>query len=193
MTVAQTFTVRLPAWRICALFRRNPLVRASHRVEALVLAVVVMVSLLAIPVAAAFGTAVYDSRRDVYAQQHLPDHGTLTDVPTPTSQAGVDAVTAALFMWAGVTTAAAVLLAGTRTVCGRIRARRWDGINSERNHRKMISSEGLRMTRDACSGRRPTRPPDVHVAASKCAKPLTRTSRRMLRSVKNQTTSPVRA
>ena len=146
------------------------------------MALAVMVSLLAVPVAAAVGTAVHDSRRDVYAQQHhtrhlvtatitddtaaqnisrtntatmaarwsaagaehtgavtaqsatepgdqvaiwVDDSGALTDEPTPTTRAGVDAVTAALFMWAGVTAAAAILLAGTRAVGDRIRASRW--------------------------------------------------------------------
>jgi hypothetical protein len=37
----------------------------------------------------------------------------------------MDAVTAALFTWAGVTAAAAILLAGTRAVGDRIRASRW--------------------------------------------------------------------
>ena len=120
------------------------------------MALAVMVSLLAVPVAAAVGTAVHDSRRDIYAQQHhtrhlvtatitddtaaqnisrtntatmaarwsaagaehtgavtaqsatepgdqvaiwVDDSGALTDEPTPTTRAGVDAVTAALFMW----------------------------------------------------------------------------------------------
>jgi hypothetical protein len=178
----ETFAVRLPRGPVLGLFRRNPLLRASDRVEALVLALAVMVSLLAVPVAAAVGTAIHESRRDVYAQQlhnrHLitatitdsaaaqnisrtntvtvaarwlaagtehtgavaaqsatepGDHvaiwvdnnGALTDEPTPTIRAGVDAVTAALFMWAGVTAAAAILFAGTRAVCDRIRAIRW--------------------------------------------------------------------
>jgi hypothetical protein len=178
----ETFTVGLPRWPIFGLFRRNPLLRASDRIEALVAATAVMVSLLAVPVAAAVGTAVHDSRHNVYAQQrhtrHLVtatitddtaahtisrtnaatmaarwsaagtehtgevtaqsatkpgDHvaiwvdnnGALTDEPTPTTHARVDAVTAALFMWAAVTAAAAILLAGTRAVCDRIRAIRW--------------------------------------------------------------------
>ena len=78
----ETFTVRLPRWPIFGLFRRNPLLRASDRIEALVLALAVMVSLLAVPVAAAVGTAVHDSRRDVYAQQHHTRHlvtATITD------------------------------------------------------------------------------------------------------------------
>ena len=46
------------------------------------MALAVMVSLLAVPVAAAVGTAVHDSRRDVYAQQHHTRHlvtATITD------------------------------------------------------------------------------------------------------------------
>ncbi|MGY4650716.1 Rv1733c family protein [Mycobacterium sp. URHB0021] len=176
-----TFTMRLPRWPIFGVFRRNPLIRASDRFQALVMALAVMVSLLAVPVAAAVGTAVHDSRRDIYAQQHHTRHlvtatitdtaaqnisrtnnatmaarwsaagtertgavkaqsatepgdhvaiwvdnnGALTDEPTPTTRAGVDAVTAALFTWAGVTAAAAILLAGTRAVGVRIRAIRW--------------------------------------------------------------------
>ena len=123
------------------------------------MALAVMVSLLAVPVAAAVGTAVHDSRRDIYAQQHHTRHlvtatitddtaahnisrtnnatmavqlvsscrqpntparsgaigdqarrttsrsgstttGALTNEPTPTTRAGADAVTAALFTWA---------------------------------------------------------------------------------------------
>ena len=176
-----TFTVRLPRWPIFGLFRRNPLIRASDRFEALVMALAVMVSLLAVPVAASVGTAIHDSRRDVYAQQHhnrhlvtatitddtaaqnisrtntatiaarwsaaeaehlgavtaqsatepgdqvaiwVDDSGALTDEATPTTRVGVDAVTAALFMWAGVTAAAAILLAGTWAVGDRIRVSR---------------------------------------------------------------------
>ena len=178
-----TFTVRLPRWPILLrLLGRDPLVRTTDRIEALVLVLAVVVSLLAAPITAAVGTAVYDSRRDVYAEQDhtrhivtatitdvpaaqnilrtntatmaarwsaagaehtgavtaqsatepgdqveiwVDDSGALTDEPTPTTRAGVDAVTAALFMWAGVTAAAAILLAATRAVCDRIRASRW--------------------------------------------------------------------
>jgi|tagenome__1003787_1003787.scaffolds.fasta_scaffold20988351_4 hypothetical protein len=177
----ETFTVRLPR-SVFGLFRRNPLLRASDRVEALVVALAVMVSLLAVPVAAAVGTAVHDSRRDVYAAQHHTRHlvtatitddtaahnisrtntatmaarwsaagaehtgaitaqsatkpgdhvaiwvdnnGAATDESTPTTRAGVDAVTAALFTLAGVIVGAAILLAATQAVCDRIRAIRW--------------------------------------------------------------------
>ncbi len=178
----EPFTVRLPQWPIFGLFRRNPLLRASDRIEAMAMVVAVVVSLLAIPVAAAVGTAVHDSRRDIYAEQHHTRHlvtatitedtaaqnisrtntatmaarwsaaraehtgaveaqsptksgdhvaiwvdnnGKPTDERTPTTQAGVDAVTAALFMVAGVTAVATILLAGTRAMLDRIRAIRW--------------------------------------------------------------------
>jgi hypothetical protein len=64
-----TFTVQMPPWRFLLLFGRNPLVRAIDRVEALVLVFAVVVSLLVAPIAAAVGTAIYDSRRHIYADQ----------------------------------------------------------------------------------------------------------------------------
>ncbi|WP_414688900.1 hypothetical protein [Mycobacterium sp.] len=64
-----TFTLRLPRWRFLRLFGRNPLVRTGDRIEALVLVFAVVVSLLAALIAAAAGTAVYDSRSHLYAAQ----------------------------------------------------------------------------------------------------------------------------
>ena len=64
-----TFTVRLPRWRSMRLFGRNPLIRAGDRVEALIVVFAVVVVLLAAPIAAAVGTAVYDSRSHLYAAQ----------------------------------------------------------------------------------------------------------------------------
>lgn len=178
----ESFTVRLPQWPILGLFRRNPLLRTSDRIVALAKALAVMVSLLAIPVAAAVGTAVHDSQRDVYAQQHHTRHlvtatiteepatlkisrtntvsaaarwsaagaehtgaitthsaakpgdhvsiwvdgdGAVSEEPTSTTRAGIDAVTAFLFMWAGVTAAAALVAAGIEAACNRIRAVNW--------------------------------------------------------------------
>lgn len=83
--VMDVFTVRLPRWPILLRLRgRDPLVRTTDRIEALVLALAVVVSLLAAPLAAAVGTAVYDSRRLVYAEQAHTRHAvaaTVTDVP----------------------------------------------------------------------------------------------------------------
>lgn len=63
-----TFTLRLPRWLV-VLFSRNPLIRVSDRIETLVVVSAVVVSLLAMPIAAAVGTAVYDSRSRVNAEQ----------------------------------------------------------------------------------------------------------------------------
>jgi hypothetical protein len=80
-----TFTVRLPRWPVLLrLLGRDPLVRKIDRIEALVAVVAVVVSLLAVPIAAAAGTAVFDSRRQAYAEQthsRQPVAATVTDVP----------------------------------------------------------------------------------------------------------------
>ena len=60
-------------WLIRA-FGRNPLVRSNDRVEALLSMVLVVVALLLLPVAGAIGTAVYDSRGRVYAEQSRDRH-----------------------------------------------------------------------------------------------------------------------
>jgi hypothetical protein len=78
------FTLRLPRWPVLLrLAGRDPLVRTTDRIEALVMVLAVVVSLLAIPIAAAVGTAVYDSRRQAYAEQTHTRHtvaATVTDV-----------------------------------------------------------------------------------------------------------------
>ena len=93
-----TYTVRLPRWPILLrLLGRDPLVRTTDRVEALVSVLIVVVTLLAAPIAAAIGTEVYDSRRDVHAAQALPSHtvtATVTDVPAAEQDLGTDMITA---------------------------------------------------------------------------------------------------
>ena len=83
--VMDTFTVRLPRWPVLLrLAGRGPLVRTIDRIEALVLVLAVVVSLLAAPIAAAVGTAVYDSSRQAYAEHAHARHtvaATVTDVP----------------------------------------------------------------------------------------------------------------
>ncbi|OBB65860.1 hypothetical protein [Mycobacterium sp. 852014-50255_SCH5639931] len=67
--VLETFTVPLPRRLFTRLLGRNPLVRASDRVEALLVVLAVAVSLFTVPVAATVGTAVHESRSRVYAEQ----------------------------------------------------------------------------------------------------------------------------
>lgn len=54
-------------WRV--VLSRNPLVRGTDRIEALVIMLAVVVSLLVIPVAGAVGSAVYDTRAHLYARE----------------------------------------------------------------------------------------------------------------------------
>ncbi|SBS70434.1 putative conserved transmembrane protein [uncultured Mycobacterium sp.] len=58
------------------LFGRNELLRRSDRVEALVAMLAAIVVVVAIPVAAAFGTSVKENRAAVYAHQVLSRHET---------------------------------------------------------------------------------------------------------------------
>ncbi|ORB75342.1 hypothetical protein BST44_05655 [Mycobacterium scrofulaceum] len=64
----ETFTVPLPRTLFARLFGRNPLVRASDRLEAVLLVLAVAVSLLTVPIAAAVGTAVHESRSRAHVE-----------------------------------------------------------------------------------------------------------------------------
>ncbi|MCV7229599.1 Rv1733c family protein [Mycolicibacterium komossense] len=59
---------------LARLFGRNALVRNSDRLEALIIALAVVAVIVAIPVAAGFGTSVKESRSTAYAQQALSRH-----------------------------------------------------------------------------------------------------------------------
>jgi hypothetical protein len=59
---------------LARLFGLNPLVRSTDRVEALLVVLAFAVSILALPVAAAVGTAVHESRAQVYAEQAQTGH-----------------------------------------------------------------------------------------------------------------------
>lgn len=79
---SDAFTVRLPQWRFARLFSLNPLVRMGDRIEALVVVLAMAMALAAVPIAAAVGTSVYDSRSRLYAEQAQNSHevsATVTD------------------------------------------------------------------------------------------------------------------
>jgi Flp pilus assembly protein TadB len=65
----QWSTVAWWRWRLAQALGRNPLVRASDRIEVAVMAVAVAVSLAAMPIAGAIGTAVHDEQSRVYAAE----------------------------------------------------------------------------------------------------------------------------
>ena len=66
--VMETFQLSWPR-PLGRLFGRNPLLRRIDRIEALILVLALVFSVVAAPFAAAIGTAVYDSRRQAYAEQ----------------------------------------------------------------------------------------------------------------------------
>jgi hypothetical protein len=72
--VMHTFIFDPRRWWVAPAVSRNPLVRRIDRVEPLAIMLAIVVSLLVIPVAGAVGTAVYDDRADLYAQEARTRH-----------------------------------------------------------------------------------------------------------------------
>jgi hypothetical protein len=72
--VVLTFTLDPRCWWIVRSFGRNPLIRLTDRVEALVVMFAIIVSLVAAPVAGAVGTAVYGARHQLYAEEAQTRH-----------------------------------------------------------------------------------------------------------------------
>jgi hypothetical protein len=70
----QWLTVAWWRWRLAQARGRNPLVRASDRVEVAVLALAVVALLAVIPFAGAVGTAVHDEHAQRYAAQQHDRH-----------------------------------------------------------------------------------------------------------------------
>ncbi|CAN5852651.1 membrane protein [soil metagenome] len=72
----ETFTLDWGRGWLVRLFGRNQLVRRSDRIEALGVTLAVIAVMIAIPIAAAFGTWVEDARASVYVQQAVSRHQT---------------------------------------------------------------------------------------------------------------------
>ena len=72
--IMQTFTIGVGHRWWTQVFRRNPLVRRSDRIEVLVLGFAVLFTVAAIPVAGAIGTFVHDARTRIYAEEALTRH-----------------------------------------------------------------------------------------------------------------------
>jgi hypothetical protein len=69
----QTFTFTLGSW-MRRLLTRNALVRTGDRVEAIAMLLALLFAVLAVPVAGALGTAVYDNRIHVFADERTARH-----------------------------------------------------------------------------------------------------------------------
>ena len=65
------FTLDPRRWWIARPLSRNPLLRAADRLEALIILVVIVGWLLVVPVTGAVGTAIYDGRHRLYAEEAL--------------------------------------------------------------------------------------------------------------------------
>ena len=71
----ETFTIGLRSpWWIRAFGRNNPLVRRSDRIEVMTIAIAVVVTVFAIPIAGAIGTSVHDERAGWYAAEAQTRH-----------------------------------------------------------------------------------------------------------------------
>lgn len=80
-----TFTLSLgQPWFVRAL-GRNPLVRWSDRLESVLLILVFATALIVMPVAGAIGTAVYESRAHLYAEQAQTRHTIAATVVEPST------------------------------------------------------------------------------------------------------------
>jgi hypothetical protein len=68
------FTMDPGRWWIARLLGGNPLLRAADRLEALLILVVIVGWLLVAPITGAVGTAIYDGRHRLYAEEALTRH-----------------------------------------------------------------------------------------------------------------------
>lgn len=95
----EPFTFALPQW-MRRIRDRNPLVRSNDRIEALALAAMAIIAVLAVPVAGLVGTASYEN-----------------------VAAGQAVVTASV--WAGIVAVAAAAYLALRAWCRHTSSRRW--------------------------------------------------------------------
>jgi hypothetical protein len=70
----ETFTLDPRCWTIGRVLSRNPLIRRADRIEALVMVVAFVVSLMAVPVAGVVGEVVYGVRDSRYTQEAHDRH-----------------------------------------------------------------------------------------------------------------------
>jgi hypothetical protein len=74
------FTLDPGRWWIARPLGRNPLLRPADRLEALIILVVIVGWLLVVPIAGAVGTAIYDGRHRLYAEEALTRHRVVATV-----------------------------------------------------------------------------------------------------------------
>ena len=77
-------------WWIARPLGRNPLLRGADRLEALLILVVMAGWLLVVPIAGAVGTAIYDGRHRLYAEEALTRHRVVATVVEGTAETAGD-------------------------------------------------------------------------------------------------------
>jgi len=105
----QWFTVAWWRWRLAQVRGRNPLVRTSDRIDVVVMALAVALSLFSVPVAGAIATAVHDDRAHVYAAERQDRHRVAATATSdsPTSPRGSVSVVQARWQFGDVENAGA--------------------------------------------------------------------------------------
>ncbi len=84
------FTLDPRRWWIARPLSRNPLLRATDRLEALIILVVIVGWLLVVPITGAVGTAIYDSRHRLYAEEALTRHRVVATIIEGTAETAGD-------------------------------------------------------------------------------------------------------
>jgi hypothetical protein len=70
----ESFVIRRTMWPVLRLFGRNPLIRTSDRIEAIVVTLAALAVIFAAACAEALGTAVHDARAQMYTEQAETRH-----------------------------------------------------------------------------------------------------------------------
>jgi hypothetical protein len=95
------FTLDPRRWWIARPLGRNPLLRAADRLEALLILVVIVCWLLVVPITGAVGTAIYDGRHRLYAEEALTRHRVVATVVEGTDRCRAPASVQAVWTPAG--------------------------------------------------------------------------------------------
>ncbi|ORB83072.1 hypothetical protein B1987_03595 [Mycobacterium kansasii] len=88
----ETLTIDPRRWRIAHLVGRNPLLRRTDRLEALLLLVALIASLAMIPAAGIAGIEVFDARDHQYARQAQARHPVMATVASVTHNPNSESV-----------------------------------------------------------------------------------------------------
>ena len=76
----ETFTLDPRRWRVARIVGRNPLLRRTDRVEALVVLATLLASIALVPISGVVGAVTYGHRQSVYTQEAHERHRVLATV-----------------------------------------------------------------------------------------------------------------